>query len=405
MRIPRIFILLILVIFIVQACAEEKTLCGLDVVIQNEFKDFTGKKVGLICNHTSVDKKGNHIVDLFHGNVEVKAIFAPEHGFRGEEAAGGHIADGVDTKTGIAIFSLYGKTKKPTPEMLKDIDVLVYDIQDVGVRFYTYISTMTYCMESASENNIKFIVLDRPNPIRGNVSEGGILEDGFNSFVGMHGVPIRYGMTAGEYAKYINGEGILGSKVDLSVVKVKGWQRNQWYDETDLNWIKPSPNMPDLETAIVYPGMCFLEGTNLNEGRGTHTPFLLFGAPWLDNQKLCDELKNVDGIEFTCQDYTPIDIKGKAYNPKYEGEICKGVMQKITDRNRYKPIETTAIILQKIAGIHPQKFQWKEHWIDKLSGNSDLRKHIDNKEVNELFSVWAISNKKFMNKAKPYFIY
>ncbi|MBN2281805.1 MAG: DUF1343 domain-containing protein [Candidatus Marinimicrobia bacterium] len=381
--------------------------CGLDGVIKNDFVEFSGKNVGLVCNHTSLDQSGNHIIDLFFEKANLKVVFAPEHGLRGDEAAGGHINDGIDDRTGVPIVSLYGKTRKPTPEMLRNLDVLVYDIQDVGVRFYTYISTMAYCMEAAAENNIPFVVLDRPNPVRGDMVEGGILEKGFNSFVGMHEVPVRYGLTAGEYAQLINGEGYLrdGIRVQLSVVKMKGWQRHHWYDETGLTWVAPSPNIPNLETAIVYPGMCLLEGTNLSEGRGTETPFLLFGAPWLDSQKICSLMDNTKGVAFTCTTFTPREIKGKATNPKFRDEPCQGILMKVTDRNDYRPVETTVLLLQKIAEIHPKEFQWNEPWIDKLSGNSDLRKSIDEKNVKQLLSLWRLANERFIDMAQKYFLY
>src|SRR6056297_793534 len=245
----KVTILVVLIISILLTACEKRTVTvqtGLDSVISEKFSRFKGKNIGIVCNHTSRDKAGNHIVDLFHDNTTVQAIFAPEHGYRGDAAAGAHIEDGKDVKTGIPIYSLYGKTRKPSAKMLENIDVLVYDIQDVGVRFYTYISTMTYCMEAAAEQDIEFVVLDRPNPIRGDRIEGPLLNSEFSSFVGMHEVPIRYGMTAGEYAVFVNEEGLLNEteKVDLTVVEVKGWQRSLWYDETDLQWIAPSPNMP-----------------------------------------------------------------------------------------------------------------------------------------------------------------
>jgi len=221
----KIIVFAIIGLFSIQFCIgmeKDQVLSGLDIVEKDHFQQFKGKKIGLICNHTSIDKDGKHIVDLFHENADVEAIFAPEHGFRGDEANGATISTEKDAKTGINIYSLYGKTKKPTAEMLENIDILVYDIQDVGVRFYTYISTLTYCMEAAAENNIKFIILDRPNPIRGDIVEGGILEKEFKSFVGMHSTPIRYGLTAGEFATYINEESMLenGLKADLEIVKI-----------------------------------------------------------------------------------------------------------------------------------------------------------------------------------------
>lgn len=385
------------------------TKSGLDKVVDSNFQLFQGKTVGLICNHTSLDKNGQHIVDLFHEKTEVKAIFAPEHGFRGSEAAGAKIDSGKDIKTGISIYSLYGKTRKPTEEMLKDIDVLVYDIQDVGVRFYTYISTMTKAMEAAAELGVEFVVLDRPNPIRGDILEGGVMDEEYKSFVGMHDTPIRYGLTVGEFANFINEEGMLagGVKADLTIIKMDNWHRNLWYDETGMNWIAPSPNMPDLTTAIVYPGMCLLEGTNMSEGRGTDTPFLLFGAPWLNSEKVIDKLESVklSGVEFSAQPFTPENIKGKAYNPKFKDQQCNGIKLTITDRNSYEPLKTMVYILSEVSREHSEDFQWKETWIKKLTGNGDLEKAIADNQVKRLLKKWRKYSKKFQKHTKKYLFY
>lgn len=384
---------------------------GLDRLVADEFSEFNGKAVGIICNHTARDKSGNHIVDLFHKNenVKVKAVFAPEHGFRGKESAGSSIDDQVDSKTGIKIYSLYGKIRKPTDEMLNGIDALVYDIQDVGVRFYTYISTMTYCMEAAAENNIPIYVLDRPNPIRGDIVEGAIRKEGYQSFVGMHPIPVRYGLTAGELATLINQENYLDTlKTNLRIIKMQGWKRDLWYDQTNLPWIAPSPNMPDLKTAIVYPGMCFLEGTNLSEGRGTKRPFLLFGAPWLNSDKMTPKLNqlNLAGVSFNKKDFTPIDIPGQATNPKYEDEKCGGIRLEITDRNEFRPIRTAIEIIALVQENYPKKFEWKNRWIDLLSGSDQLRKTIDNeKDLDSLIKVWEKQAENFKNSSADYYFY
>jgi len=232
---------------------------------------FKGKRVGIIANHTSCNSEGKYIVDVFRAmeGVRVVALFSPEHGLRGSEEAGAKIGNGTDPISGLPVFSLYGKISKPTPQMLADVDVLVFDIQDVGARFYTYLYTMSLAMEAAAENGKRFVVLDRPNPIDGVQLEGPVLESKFATFVGLHPIPVRYGLTVGELAKTINGEGWLGRgiKADLTVVPLTGWQRHMWFDQTGLRFIKPSPNMPDLETATIYPGLCLLEGTNLSEGR------------------------------------------------------------------------------------------------------------------------------------------
>ncbi len=410
--IKKFFPLTILVfglIYMQQCESSTITLSGLDDVVTHNFQQFQGKKIGLICNHTSLNIDGYHIVDLFHEKCDVRAIFAPEHGFRGDAYAGAAIQDGKDIKTGIKIYSLYGKVKKPTKEMLKDIDLLVYDIQDVGVRFYTYISTMTYCMEAAMENKIGFFILDRPNPIRGDIIEGPILDKDYKSFVGMHAIPIRYGLTAGELARFINEENMMKTEKleKLNIVKVKNWKRDQWYDETGMKWVPPSPNMPDLLTATVYPGMCLLEGTNLSEGRGTDTPFLLFGAPWLDSEKVCDHLNQLGlkGIKFILQNFTPQNIKGKANNPKYKGEVCRGIKLNVIDRNIYKPVETAIRILQTIQKEHPDRFEWKERWIDLLSGSGSLRDSFTQNRIDEYINSWITDNNKFYDLKEKYKIY
>jgi len=390
---------------------KQQVLTGLDRLVSDDFTKFDGKTVGIVCNHTARNKDGNHIVDLFHksNKVTVKAIFAPEHGFRGQESAGSSIDDQVDAKTGIKIYSLYGKTRKPTDKMLEGIDALVYDIQDVGVRFYTYISTMTYCMEAAAEKDIPIYILDRPNPIRGDIVEGAIRKNGYESFVGMHPIPVRYGMTVGELATMINQEDFLDTlRADLKIVKMQGWKRDLWYDQTKLPWIAPSPNMPELTTAIVYPGMCFLEGTNLSEGRGTEFPFLLFGAPWLDSDKIVEELNNLnlDGIVFHKKDFTPVDLPGRATNPKYEDKKCGGIKLEITDRNNYRPIRTAVKIIAQIYDHYPEKFEWRKRWIDLLSGSDELRNTIsEEKQVDSLLSKWELEAKDFQNLSKKYFLY
>ena len=251
---------------------------------------FQNQRIGIITNHTAYNKSGLHIVDVFAAmkTVQIKALFGPEHGIRGDTDAGGKIADENDPSRNIPIYSLYGKTLKPTPEMLKDIDILVFDIQDIGARFYTYVWTMALAIEAAAENNIRFIVLDRPNPITGNHVEGNILDMNYSTFVGKYPIPVRHGMTIGELAMMFNGEGWSYDRVqcDLQIIPAKNWQREMWFDQTGLKFIKPSPNIPDLMTAIIYPGMCLLEGTNVSEGRGTQEPFKIFGAPWIDSAKL-----------------------------------------------------------------------------------------------------------------------
>ncbi|MFA4839068.1 MAG: DUF1343 domain-containing protein [Candidatus Neomarinimicrobiota bacterium] len=384
---------------------------GLDVVAESNFEMFKGKKVGIICNHTARDKNGNHIVDLFYhsGVCAVSAIFGPEHGFRGLAADGREIGNEIDSLTGANIFSLYGDVNKPTKEMLKNVNVLVYDIQDVGVRFYTYTATMTKCMEAAAETGIPFYVLDRPNPIRGDRIEGPMLDPKFKSFVGPHPTPIRYGLSIGEFGQLINGESYLenGVKADLRVVTMKGWKRNLWYDQTDLPWIAPSPNMKFLTTATAYPGFCLLEGTNLSEGRGTDSPFLKFGAPYIDAKAYADSLNalNCKGIRFEPITFTPVSIPDVAAKPKYENQLCNGVLFIISDRDRFEPIPAIAQILEKTKQMYPKDFAWRGS-IERLYGSDELKLAIDSgRPVIELIAKWKSENKKFRATIEKYLLY
>lgn len=262
---------------------------GLEVLIEQQIDLVKGKRVGLVTNHSAVTSDATHIVDaLLAAGVEITALFGPEHGVWGHVADGAEIKDGTDPRTGLPAFSLYGPTKKPTPEMLADVDVLVYDLQDIGARFYTFTYTMSYCMQACAEAGKPYIVLDRPNSVNGLAVEGNILDTEFSSFVGMYPIPIRHGMTIGELAQLFNTE--YGFGADLTVVQCQGWERDMWFEQTGLPWVMPSPNMPTIEAAILYTGICYIEGTNVSEARGTSKPFEMAGAPWADAYKMADYL-------------------------------------------------------------------------------------------------------------------
>lgn len=375
---------------------------GLEVLLAEQKSLIAGKRVGLITNHTGVDRRMRSGIDLLARTPGVKlaALFAPEHGIRGTVQAGGELGDTVDERTGVRIYSLYGKTRRPTPEMLKDIDVLLYDIQDAGVRFYTYISTLGECMEAAADAGLPFVVLDRPNPIAAARIEGRILDiTRFKSFVGAYPVPIRYGLTIGELAGFIR-EG-LGKDLKLTVVKMKNYRRSMWYDETGLLWIAPSPNIPSLATATVYPGMCLIEGTNISEGRGTTQPFEMIGAPWLDGQKLADELAalNLQGVLFRPVEFTPTFSK-------YQGETCRGIQVHVSDRRSFEPVRVALHILSVVRRLYPSDFRWRESSIDRLSGSDDLRKAIDEgMPVDRIMAGWEPELKKFEALRRKYFLY
>lgn len=314
--------------------AVERVLTGIDVVVRDDFAQLAGRKVGVITNHTGIDQRGKSVAHLLHesSKVQVVSLFSPEHGFAGllDQPK---ISDGRDTVTGLKVFSLYGKTRSPTPESLAGIDTLVFDIQDIGARFYTYISTMGGAMRAAADHDVRFVVLDRPNPIGGVVVQGPVLDPGSESFVGFHPIAVRHGMTTGELALMFREE--LELDLELSVIQMEGWRREMAYDETGLLWVNPSPNMRCLTQAFLYPGIGLLETTNISVGRGTDTPFEVVGAPWIDPLELARELNGAElpGIRFVPIRYTP-DAS------KYEGETCGGVNLIVTDRGVFDPLRT-----------------------------------------------------------------
>jgi uncharacterized protein YbbC (DUF1343 family)/CubicO group peptidase (beta-lactamase class C family) len=324
---------------------------GIDVLARDSFSLLKGKRVGLITNHTGRDREGRSTIDLLAGapGVKLVALFSPEHGIRGaldQEK----ITNSKDEKTGLPIFSLYGETRQPTADMLKGLDVLVYDIQDIGARFYTYISTMGLAMEAAAKNKIKFVVLDRVNPINGADVEGPVADADKLSFIAYHRIPVRHGMTVGELAQLFNAE--RGINADLQVVKVEDWRRAQWFDSTGLAWVNPSPNMRSLTQATLYLGVCLLEPTNVSVGRGTDTPFELVGAPWIDGRKLAEALNNAKlaGVRFVPVRFTP-----KA--SVHEGRECGGVNVVITDRAEFEPVLTGLEMAAQILKLFPKEFE------------------------------------------------
>ena len=384
------------------AAAQAQVAPGLEVLLTEQKSLIEGKRVGLITNHSAVDRRMRHAIDLLAEapGVKLTALFAPEHGIRGIVQAGGKVEDTRDEKTGVPVYSLYGTVRRPTPEMLKDVDVLLFDIQDAGVRFYTYISTMGEGMEAAAEKGIPFIVLDRPNPVGGNIVEGPIIDLArFKSFVGAFPVPIRYGLTIGELAGFV--KSTMQKEVKLTVVKMKNYRRSHWYDQTGLQWIAPSPNLPSLQSATVYPGMCLIEGTNVSEGRGTTQPFEMIGAPWIDGYKLAGELAtlNLEGVLFRPVSFTPTFSK-------YQGEVCQGIQVHVTDRERYRPVKVALHILTVLKKTYPAQFQWQASSIDRLSGSDEVRLAIDRgTPVDQIIASWQDSLKKFEAARKQFFLY
>ena len=374
---------------------EHQVQTGLDVLINEKLEIIKGKKVGLVTNHTGVDRSGkpNYEILMQLSDVDLKAIFAPEHGFFGNVSRGQKVDD-LKQDCLPVIYSLYGKTDKPTPDMFEGLDVIIYDIQDIGARFYTYISTLGLVMEAAAEADIPVIVLDRPNPLNGITIEGPVLDINYKSFVGMYPIPIRYLLTIGELAKMIIGEKWIEHVPKLTVIEMAGWERTMYYDDTGLSWISPSPNIPDLETAILYPGMCLFEGTNVSEGRGTNYPFQYIGAPWIDSSKIIKAIegKHIPGVVFEPISFIPISIPGKSLKPKFENEKCYGIKIILIEKKIYKSVDTAAQLLITIQELYPEKFQWND-FIYKLWGNGMILEYDED------------ITKTFANRFSNYFIY
>jgi uncharacterized protein YbbC (DUF1343 family) len=385
---------------------------GADLLFEKHFKLIEGKRVGLVTNHTAMLSNGKHLADAIHEDKRTKlvALFGPEHGVRGDAPAGDKITDAVDSKTGVPAYSLYGAINKPTKEMLQDVDVLIYDIQDVGVRFYTYISTLSYAMEAAAENKIPYIVLDRPNPIRGTWVEGFNRDDSLRSFVGLHPIVLANGMTIGELATLYNNEGWLkdGVRADLNVVKMEGWKRTMWYDQTGLKWLAPSPNIPSLDAAILYPGTCLFEGTNLSEGRGTMKPFENIGAPYIDGAKWAKALNDekLKGVTFVPVEFTPKSIPNMATKPKRLGEKCGGVLVKITDRESLEPVRVGVAMLVTAKRLYPDSLKWRDRSIDRLSRTPKLRKAIDaGASTENIVEMWKADVEQFKKVRAKHLLY
>jgi uncharacterized protein YbbC (DUF1343 family) len=340
--------------------------------------------------------------------MTLAALFGPEHGIRGE--SDGPVRDTVDRRTGLPVFSLYGAATRPSLSMLKGLDVLLFDIQDVGARFYTYISTLGHVMEAASERRIPIVVLDRPNPITGVRFGGPVAEDSLLSFVAFAPIPICHGMTIGELARMYNGEKWLarGVEADLQVVPVSGWRRSLWFDETSVPWVPPSPNMLALRTAVVYPGTCLFEGTNLSEGRGTEHPFEVIGAPWLEPDSVIALLSREQnpGVRFSPATFTPVRRPGSPSPPKHEGRLCRGIRIIVTDREIFRPVRAGVAMLRAIRSVHPDSMQWFTHRFDRLAGTPALRRMITlDVPLDSIEASWQAGLDAFAGTRTRYLLY
>jgi uncharacterized protein YbbC (DUF1343 family) len=376
---------------------QTQALNGIDVLVRDNFSVLKGRRIGLITNHTGRDREGRSTIDLLKAapDVTLVALFSPEHGIRG--VMDEQVGNSTDEKTGLPIYSLYGETRQPTAEMLKGIDTLVFDIQDIGARFYTYPSTLGLAMEAAAKNNLRFVVLDRVNPING-VDVAGPIADGDKlSFVAFHPIPIRHGMTIGELAQLFNKE--RGLNADLHIVKVEDWRRDQWFDETGLVWINPSPNMRSLTEATLYPGVCLLEPTNVSVGRGTDTPFEVIGAPWIDGRKLAEALNNakLPGVRFVPVRFTP-----KA--SVHKDTECGGVNIIITDRRSFEPVITGLEMAVQLLKLYPKDFAADK--FNRLLVNQKIYEAFKmGAEAKALRQVWEPELEAFKAVRRKYLLY
>ncbi len=378
------------------AAKTEPVRLGIDNIDQYQHL-FAGKRVGLITNQTGVNSQLQSTIDVLYEKTDLVALFSPEHGLRGNAEAGADIAAATDMRTGLPVYSLYGDTKKPTAQMLENIDVLCFDIQDVGTRFYTYMSTMALAMESAKEQNKLFVVFDRPNPIGGLAVEGPVLKPGFESFIGMYPIPIRHGMTIGELALLFNKQ--FGIECNLQVVKLSGWQRNMFWQDTGLPWVMTSPNIPTPETALVYPGTGLLGATTISEGVGTTRPFELVGAAWLNAAAAADRLneRKLPGAYFRPTYFTP---RFGRHNGINQG----GVQIHVTDKAAYRPVLTAITILEVMKGLSGGQFAYQsERMFDLPLGEDTLR--LETEPLDQLLTRWDQEARDFQVKSRQYYLY
>lgn len=379
---------------------------GLDLFIAEQYELVKAKRVGLVTNHTGLDRNFQSNIDLFQQHPEIKlvALYGPEHGVRGNVQAGVKVGDNIDQYTGLPVYSLYGREKKPTAEILAGIDVLIYDIQDIGLRYYTYLSTLLYCLESCAENELDLIVLDRLNPL-GRRVEGNLVNPAYQSFIGLYPIPQRHGMTVGELARWANQQFELGTR--LEVVELEGWQ-GEYFDHLDLQWIPPSPNIPQFKTALLYPVTCLFEGTNISEGRGTANPFEYIGAPWIDPYLLSDYLaeRELPGVKLRPVFFVPTFSKHK-------DKECGGVHLLLENRDEVDSFLTGLTILQAIFELYPEESDWlipvnqqHKYFFDLLMGNDQVRIGLaEGRAVADIIDSWRREREDFIANSRKYILY
>jgi uncharacterized protein YbbC (DUF1343 family) len=384
---------------------------GIDRLLGPDRRFVEGRRVGLVCNPASIDTRFRHTADRLVEDpaVTVSAIFGPQHGFRSD------LQDNMietphtrDARRRVPIFSLYSETREPTAEMLRDVDVLVIDLQDVGTRVYTYIYTMANCLRAAARHGVQVVVCDRPNPVGGEEVEGNLLQPACASFVGQFPIPLRHGMTIGEIARLFNEAYAIGAS--LEVVPLDGWRRTMYHDETGVPWVIPSPNLPTLDSAVVYPGAVLFEGTRLSEGRGTTRPFELIGAPWIDGERLADAMneRGLPGVHFRPAFFEPTF-------QKHAKQTCGGCQIHVTDRRAFRPVRTAVELMSGFRQQDPSRFAWREppyeyehdkEPIDILYGSDRLRVTLDGGgDVNALVASWRPEEEAFRRTRAPYLLY
>lgn len=384
---------------------------GIERLLANSSDTLRDLRIGLICNQASVNHDFRHAADLFYENknINLESLFGPQHGIRGDVQDNMiETAHTVDKKTGLPIYSLYSETREPTEEMLKNLDALVFDLQDIGGRVYTFIYTMANAMKACAKFGKKMFVCDRPNPINGVDIEGNLLEKEFESFVGQYPIPMRHGLTVGELARLFNEE--FGIGCDLEVVEMEGWSRELYFDETDAPWVLPSPNMPTVETAVVFPATVYFEGTQVSEGRGTTKPFELVGAPYIDADELAEKLEKLilSGVIFRPVKFLPTF-------QKHAGNVCGGVFLHVTDRKTFEPVITGIALIKTIYDLYTKEFKWKnppyEYVFDKnpfdvIAGTEKIRKFIENgTSLSDIKEYWKNDVEDFRKLREKYLIY
>jgi uncharacterized protein YbbC (DUF1343 family) len=375
---------------------------GIETFLADVPAALRGKRAGLITNQSGIDRAGTSDIDLIarHKDLKLVVLLAPEHGIRGDAPAGAKVDDEIDPRTGVKVFSLYkSEDHAPSAAMLKDVDVLVYDLQEVGGRTWTYVSTMALAMQAAANRKIPFVVLDRPNPIGGEIVEGALLDPRFKSFVGMYPIPARHGMTVGELATLFNTK--YGIGVELIVARAGNWRRSYWFDQTGLPWINPSPNLRSLAALTSYPGSVYFEGTNLTEGRGTDRPFEQIGASWLDAPGAAAAMngKRLPGIRFEA-----VTLRVASTAAKFPGQTIPGIRFDITDRQAYRPVRTSLLLIDEIRRRHPRDFAWGKT-IDRLTGSDTVRRAIDEGRLAPLLEAWDREAAEFAESRRPFLLY